>query len=168
MAKNYSKAKSRRESGAFIPIPVSVIQHPNYRNLNGTALRLLLDLCSQVRFKPGGTVNNGDLTAAMTILKELGWTSNESIDYALKELLHYGFITITRRGGRNKCHLYAVTWWTIDECKGKLDVNPTNIPPNDWKEVNTKWKRPRRKIKSLHRNDSNITPLFGVALKNST
>ena len=160
--RSYANAKGRRESGPFIPIPVSVIRHPNYRNLNGSALRLLLDLCSQVRFKTGGSVNNGDLTAAMTILKELGWTSNESIDYGLKELLYYRFITITRRGGRNKCHLYAVTWWAIDNCKDKLDVKPTTVARNEWKEVKPKWKRPKRKLKSLHRNCSNITPLHGA------
>lgn len=163
MAKNnYSKAKSRRESGIFVQIPVSVLKHPNFNNLRGSGIKLLLNLCSQIRYKLGGSVNNGDLTAAMTILKEHGWTSNETINFALQELLYYEFITITRRGGRNKCHLYAITWWAIDECKGKLDVSATNVPTNEWKEVKPKWQRPERKTQSVHRKTNNVTPLFGV------
>jgi len=159
----YGKAKNRRESGAFVPIPVSVIKHPNFCMLNGTALRLLINLCSQVRFKAKmGASNNGDLTAAMEILKKSGWTSNDSINNALKELLHYGFIIKTRQGGRNLCSLYAITWWAINECNGKLDVNPTSTPPGNWKEVKSKWVRPKRKSTSLHRSCSNVTPLFGV------
>lgn len=163
MPKNsYTKAKGRRESGPFVPLPKHVIKHPNFNNLRGSALKLLMYMCSQLHFKEGGSVNNGDISAAMTIMKKYGWKSNETLNYALKELLYYEFIMITRQGGRNKCSLYAVTWWAIDECKGKLDVNATRVPPGNWKEVKTKWERPKRKTKSVHRKHNIISPIYGA------
>ena len=109
---------------------------------------MLFDLCEQVRFKKGGTHNNGDLCAAPSILINRGWTSNESISYALKELLYYEFIILTRRGDRRRPHLYGITWWAIDECNGKLDSGmESNVPVNGWKTTKDKWKRPERKKK---------------------
>lgn len=117
-----------------------------YHMLSAKATRLLIDICSQLRFQgDGGTKNNGDLCAAFSVMKERGWTSHESLEFALKELLYYGFIKITRRGERKKCHLYAVTWWAIDDCDRKLDVAETNVPSNEWKAEKSKWKRPQRK-----------------------
>ena len=142
---NRIKAKGRRESGAFVPFPCSVLNHPNFKILSSKGLKLLVDMVSQMRFKKGGSINNGDLTATWSILKERGWKSRESLNYALKELLHYGFIELTRQGGRHIPSLYAVTWWAIDECKGKLDVPETRVPSNKWKEIKEPWERPTRK-----------------------
>jgi hypothetical protein len=50
--------------------------------------------------------------------------------------LAHGFIEQTRQGGKNQCSLYAVTWLAIDECNGKLDVNPTRAASNLWKPEN--------------------------------
>jgi hypothetical protein len=151
MARTRLKAKGRRESGAFAPIPCSVLNHANFKRLSGNAMRLLMELVSQIRFKEGGTINNGDLTIAWLILKERGWKSKETIQNAILELLHYGFVVLTRQGGRNLASLYAVTWWAIDECKGKLDVSETRVAPNDWKTEKEPWQRPERKNKSLPR-----------------
>lgn len=146
MPRTRVKAKSRRESGGFLALPFHVLDSKNFIMLSAKAIKLLIDLCSQIRFQGGrGIKNNGDLCAAFSVMKERGWTSHESLEFALKELLHYGFIKITRRGGRKKCHLYAVTWWAIDDCGGKLDVAETNVPPNEWKAEKSKWKRPQRK-----------------------
>lgn len=163
MAQKRDKAKGRRESGAFIPIPCKVINSENFKRLNGKAIKLLLDLCSQLRFKQGGTINNGDLNATMTDMRPRGWTSNETLDFAIKELLHYGFIIATRKPTAKKvCILYAVTWWAIDECNGKLDDTPTSSPPNNYHEVKQKWQRPKRKKKSLPRNTDISTSENGV------
>lgn len=147
MTQSRSKAKGRRVSGLFVPFPFSVLDHENFINLSSKAKGLLMDLCSQLRFRKDGPANNGDLCATLNVLKARGWVSNESLDYALKELLHYGFILITRRGDRKRCHLYAITWWAINECGGKLDVKSTTKPLFDW-EVKEKWKRPKRKKKN--------------------
>ena len=106
-----------------IPSPASVLSH--------MAAHLLDNLTAQFN----GT-NNGDLSAAPKIMKLYGWNSQGSIHKALAELLALGFIEQTRQGGKNQCSLYAVTWLAIDECNGKLDVNPTRVASNLWKPEN--------------------------------
>lgn len=102
------------------------------------AAHLLDNLTTQLN----GT-NNGDLCAAPKIMKLYGWSSQGSINKALTELLALGFIEQTRQGGRNKCSLYAVTWLAIDDCKGRLDVNPTKVASNLWKPENAEKIDPR-------------------------
>lgn len=161
MAQTRLKAKGRRESGAFIPLPVSVLNHPNFYNLTPKAVKLLMDLCAQLRFKQGGTVNNGDLTAAWSIMKLRGWCSKQTLQNALAELLHYGFLTLTRQGGRNLCSLFAVTWWVIDDCNGKLDLKATRAPSNEWRHECEPWKQ-REKLKSLPRFSPPVDPIIGA------
>lgn len=138
MADKRQKMKGRRTSHSFaakphhifradckngISSPASVLSH--------MAAHLLDNLIAQFN----GT-NNGDLSAAPKIMKLYGWNSQGSIHKALAELLALGFIEQTRQGGKNQCSLYAVTWLAIDDCMGKLDVNPTSVPSNLWKPEN--------------------------------
>jgi hypothetical protein len=58
------------------------------------------------------------------------------------ELLEAGFVIQTRLGGRNKCALFALTWFGIDECGGKLDIPATPVPPNDWLRKNANGEPP--------------------------
>jgi hypothetical protein len=99
--------------------------------LSHSAAHLLDDLNSQFNGK-----NNGDFSAAPSTMMLFGWTSKGAICNALDELLAYGFIEQTRQGGRNRCSLYAVTWCSIDECQGKIDVNETRAASNLWKPEN--------------------------------
>jgi hypothetical protein len=138
MANKRLQIKGRRTSHTFsakphhifradckngIPSPASALSH--------MAAHLLDNLTAQFN----GT-NNGDLSAAPKIMKLYGWNSQGSIHKALAELLALGFIEQTRQGGKNQCSLYAVTWLAIDDCKGKLDVNPTRVASNLWKPEN--------------------------------
>lgn len=138
------KAKGRRESGKFVPFPISVLTHTNYINLSLAAHKVLTVLLTQLRFgKDGGAINNGDLCATWSIAKKF-MGSEETLAHGIKELIYYGFITKTRQGEalrNDKPNLYAVTWWAIDGCNGKLDVKPTNVPTNDWKQDKPKYKR---------------------------
>ena len=95
MARNRIKAKGRREGGIFVPFPVEVINHPNFINSSSKAKHLLLDIASQLRFKEGGTVNNGNLTASFSVMQKRGWNSRECLNFAIQELLYYGFIKLT-------------------------------------------------------------------------
>ncbi|WP_347987334.1 hypothetical protein [Methylomonas sp. AM2-LC] len=128
---------------AGTPSPAAVLSHK--------AAHLLDNLVAQLNGK-----NNGDVSAAPKIMELFGWKSRGSISDALTENLAYGFIELTRQGGRNQCSLYAVTWLPIDECKGKLDVKPTNVASNLWKPENTekrdkrfviKWEAMQKKLK---------------------
>ena len=136
---NRERAKSRREGGPFVPLPISVITSSNYVSLSTKAVKLLVDMCSQLHFSAGGPINNGDISIAWTILSSRGWKSKETLRRAELELLYYEFIMQTRQGGRNRCNLYAVNWWAIDECGGKLDVMATRTPSCEWKKVKSSY-----------------------------
>ena len=128
MSPSRLRAKGRRESGPFVPFPCSVLNNPNFTALSAKAVKLLMDMASQLRFGRDGPQNNGDISVTWTIMHPRGWRSKETLRNALKELAHYGFVNMTRQGGRNKCSLYALTWWAINECHGKLDVSEVLQP----------------------------------------
>lgn len=140
MARSRLKATGRREGGAFLPMPLSVIRSDNLMTLSPYATKLFLCLLSQMTFGEGGTKNNGDLCASFSIATKWGFGSKATLNKAIKELLERGWIEQTRKvnfgtGDRNKPNLYAVTYWAIDECNGK--VQSTRAPSSRWKE----WKQ---------------------------
>jgi hypothetical protein len=111
-------------------IPKQVVKSEAYNMLSGWSVRLLVDIAKQYN-----GFNNGDLQAVFSILSKWGWNSKGTLDRAKKQLLDSGFIVQTRQGGKHRCSLYAITWYHIDECKGKLDVKPTKVASNDWKKI---------------------------------
>ena len=159
MAVTRSKAKNRREGGAFVPLPVSVLNHPNFYNLSLTANKLLMDMLSQLRFAKDGPKNNGDLCPTWSLMKARGWRSESTLSQAKKELLHYGFIILTRQGEilrSDKPNLNAITWWAINECDGKLEINATQAPPGNWKREYSKFVKA---TKSRKLNKITTTPI---------
>tara|TARA_R110001599_G_scaffold343241_1_gene565707 strand:- start:1415 stop:1828 length:414 start_codon:yes stop_codon:yes gene_type:complete len=120
MAAKRSKVKGRSESGRFFAIPYNVWAHHDFASLSPKATKLLIDVLGQYNGK-----NNGDMILTKAFLKTRGWNSVSQIYKARDELLEKELIVLTRQGGRNRCSLYAFTWRNIDECKGKLDINPT-------------------------------------------
>ena len=122
------KVKGRAERGSFMAIPHVVMSHPDYINLSYKSKVLLFDLAFQFRGK-----NNGDLTAAPSVLRKRGWVRANTISDAIKELIEANLIIRTREGRfmnpHSRCALYALTWHQIDECYNKdLDVCPTTSP----------------------------------------
>ena len=112
----------------FGGLPHQVFEHPDYQALGGSAVKLLMDFACQYNGR-----NNGDLSAAYSQLKDRGWKSRSTISDAVNELLERNIITRTREGRFQNpgatCALYALNWYPIDECHGKLDVAPTRVPP---------------------------------------
>ena len=121
--------KGRMMTDSFVRIPHHVINHEHFRSLSTRATKLLIDLLAQYR-----GYNNGDLAATLKMMLARGWNSSDQLQKAKNELIEKDVITVTRQGGRNKCSLYAVTWFQIDECNGKLDVASTTTAPVNWKE----------------------------------
>jgi len=119
----------RSSSRPFLQLPKDVLGSDAYLSLGGWEVKLLVDVASQFNGK-----NNGDLTAAWSVMRERGWKSPGTLNKALKQLLRVGLLQETRAGGRHRCTLYAITWKGIDECKGKLDINPTTAPSNRFQE----------------------------------
>lgn len=136
--------KGRRESGTFTRVPHALQDCANWRQCSATGIKLLLDLARQYNGR-----NNGDLSAALSVLRPFGWNSPDTVGNALRELRHYGFLLLTRQGGLHGPSLYALTWYAIDDCDGKLTcAHPTNVAPGTWKEPRERFQRPRKKQKA--------------------
>lgn len=141
MTRNKNAEAEWRTAGHFVPLPYAVMKHPNFLNLTPIGAKLLLELCSQIRFKGSRVKNNGDLCVAWEILRLKGWGSKGSISRARDELKHYGFIIMTKAGSIKKPALYALTFFSINDCDGKIDCKPTTTPRDDWKHVVDKFDR---------------------------
>lgn len=142
-SRNRIKAKGRSESGGFIAIPHAVQDSANWRQCSATAIKLLCDMARQFNGR-----NNGDLTGALSVLRKRGWSSPDTITWALRELRHYGLLQLTRQGGLHGASLYALTWKPIDDCGGKLDCGPTNVATGAWREAVPRFRRPPKSRKS--------------------
>ena len=120
--------KGRQTTGSFLRLPHHVLQHETFKTLSTRATKLLIDIAAQYRGS-----NNGDLSATLSLMRDRGWNSSDQLDKAKKELIRKDVIRVARQGGLNKCNLYALTWFPIDECKGKLDIASTITAPGNWK-----------------------------------
>lgn len=122
--KRYKGANDKRDGGAFVAVPLSVLNSQAYIDANPYARTLLFDLIAQYRGN-----NNGDLCAAWRLMRPRGWRSPVTLNKAKQELLELGLIAETRKGARpNKASLYALTWHALDDCNGKLDMTPKAFP----------------------------------------
>ncbi|MDR7098611.1 hypothetical protein J2X04_000958 [Lysobacter niabensis] len=92
-------------------------------------MKLLLELARQYKGN-----NNGDLSATVNMLRNRGFASKDTLPTKLKWLENHGWIVRTRQGGRHVgCNLYAITWWTLDECPGKHSYQAERKPSHLWK-----------------------------------
>ena len=131
----FRRSKGRRVTAQFARLPHRLLNHESFRTLSPRATKFLVDLAAQYN-----GYNNGDLSATKKTMLDRGWNSSDQLNKAKREAEERGLIRVTRQGGRNRCNLYALTWFQIDECRGKHDATPTSNPPNDW----VHWVRPCR------------------------
>lgn len=133
MATNQKRLRRQkgRTSGGFIILPHYILRSEEFGRLTPKAVKLLIELAGLYN----GT-NNGDLSAAYSVLKTRGWRSAGTLAQAIRELREARFVLTTRHGGKHRCSLYAVTWWPVDECKGKLEVAAERVASNAWKNAN--------------------------------
>ncbi len=120
----WKEARDKSDKGAFLRLPLSVLQSKAYLSASPHARMLLIDLAMQYRGD-----NNGDLCAAWKFMQPRGWRSEQTLHKAKQELIELGLVVETRKGARpNKASLYAVTWCALDACGGKLDITPQAFP----------------------------------------
>lgn len=129
MTKKRERIKGRTSCGQFLALPHVVLKHQDFICLSNRATRLLIDLAVQYNGH-----NNGDFCGTFSMMKKRGWTSNDQLRKALKELITKDFIRLTRQGGKKLANLYAITWQPIDECERKLDVKSTKMAPRSFRE----------------------------------
>lgn len=128
-------AKKSKDSGwsdihggqAFV-IPVTLLNHPNFKRLSPHATKLLFDLGRQF-----GGYNNGYLHAGWGRMRKEGWNSQHTLRKAMLELEHYRILVRTRQGGKNRATLHGFTFRRVIPLKGKpLDFAFPLTPSNDW------------------------------------
>lgn len=117
---NWKRGKTK----PFFQLDHRLLQLPAYIGLPHTAKTLLCDLFLQYN-----GFNNGDICITLSVLEPQGWSSNDTLRRALKNLLDSQLLIKTRQGGKNRASLYAFAWLGIDECNGKLEVKPTKAAP---------------------------------------
>ena len=118
----------RQTTQPFLSLPHNVLDHDSFRTLSPRATKLLIDVAAQYNGH-----NNGDLCAPLSVMRKRGWKSNDQLFKARKELLDRGLVLTSRQGGLNKCSLFALTWFQINECEGKLDIQSSAVAPHNWK-----------------------------------
>jgi len=125
----YKNAADKRDGGTFITLPLCVLNGAAYLGVSSHARMLLFDLAAQYRGD-----NNGDLCAAFSMMKQRGWKSTHTLQAAKLELIEAGLIVETRKGSRpSKASLYAVTWYAMDDCGGKLDISSQSFPRSAYR-----------------------------------
>lgn len=118
------EAKHKREAGGFVAMPFAVLRSASFAALGAHAVKLLTDLLAQYNLR-----NNGDLSMSFEkTMRPRGWKSKDTLNKARQELIDAGYIVMSRQGGLHRCSLYAVTFFAIDECAGKLEISPTRGP----------------------------------------
>lgn len=149
MTRERWKVKGRRErKERFALIPSEVIHSDNWARASKPCRALIVDVASQY-----SGYNNGDLTASITVLRPLGWTSPGTIKELLREADYYGLLVLTRQGGLLiGASLFALGWKPVNPCidpKSRVckldDPSMVGITPGRWRIPQPKYRRPRRK-----------------------
>jgi hypothetical protein len=162
--KRFKDAQAKREGGDFVALPCVVIRSHSFVQLSPHAVKLMIDLLSQYKGN-----NNGDLCASWTLMRPRGWKSKETLNKALKELLGRDWLEVTRQGGRHKATLYALTFYAIDDCKGKLDVQATGSARGTWRKNEPLPPMPKLKVVSRFSADETDLQLSNAnAMKGGT
>lgn len=129
-SRRHKEHAKRRGGGGYVALPHAVIRSQEWAELSPFAVKLMMDMLSQYKGD-----NNGDLAMYWSKMhRERGWKSKETLFKSLAELRNAGWLELTRIGMRNKTPaLYAVTFYAIDYCGGKLEVSPTGSPSGAWR-----------------------------------
>jgi hypothetical protein len=151
MGASYSKQKSAKagklDIGRFTALPHTVIHSVQFRGLGYAARALLFDLAAQYNQS-----NNGKLVCCMKYLQPLGWTSNDTINRALRELKASGLLIQTRQGmmpPMSRAAWFAIGWFGLDV------TNDLDIEPKQYQRCQLTLFKPVIKINAL-------TPINGV------
>ena len=109
-------------TGRFLALPHGVLDAPAFITLSAPAVRLLLDIARQY----AGT-NNGRLLCPLSVMKRRGWSSNDTLIRARRELEAAGFIQQTRQPMMpRRAAWYGITWRPLDYLP-EMDVKPAEF-----------------------------------------
>ena len=111
----------------FLALPHGVLDAPSFITLSAPAVRLLLDIARQY-----AGPNNGRLLCTLSVMKRRGWTSNDTLTRARRELEASGFILQTRLPMMpRRAAWYGVTWRPLDYLP-EMDIKPVDFMMNAY------------------------------------
>lgn len=127
--------------GRFLALPHGVLDARNFIALSAPATRLLLDIARQYC----GT-NNGQLLCTLSALKKRGWSSNDTLIRARRDLEAMGFIQQTRLPFMpRRAAWYGITWRPLDYLP-EMDIKPSEFVANAYmltpEEIKTRHRLP--------------------------
>lgn len=130
MPKYHNKTGRSIKKPQYVLLPYAMLRHPAWRNLRGSALKVLLEL--HMRFH--GT-NNGDLSLGLDVTSKTLGMGKATAKAAFDELVARGFLKLTKKGCfvRRHASTYALTYERVG----------ANAPANDWQS----WIEPTKKAK---------------------
>ena len=119
------RTKRSEYSGGYWALPKPLMEHPDFRTLTPSCVKVLCVIGSQFTGK-----NNGRLSATRKQLQDWGGMSHTTLCASLRELRQRNLIQCTRehiktRSGA-KPALYALAWLPVDDCHP--DVEPSTKP----------------------------------------
>lgn len=112
-AKRARQAQFGRDGKTFVPLTHAVMESPGYLQASHLARAFLAEFCYPLFL--GGKLGrpNGGLMVERDRLVARGWNSNDTVRKLRLELESCGLIVETRKGGKNRPSLYAVTWLAL-------------------------------------------------------
>ena len=170
-AAKYKGNRDKRDGKTFVLLPRVVLESPGYRLAGHPARALLTDIAMQYTGH-----NNGKLTACAKYLNPMGWTSNNTVLRAVRELLACGLMIETRKGGfPNTSAWFALSWLDLDQGQG-LDIDPKRyrrgayMSPDKPASINASTRTTKateaRKVAALAKRtakqNASLTPLHGA------
>ena len=119
MTRKFKGNRDKCDGKTFVRLPTVVLESQGYRRAGHAARALLIDIAMQYTGH-----NNGKLTACAKYLNPLGWSSNNTLVRAVRELQSCGLLIETRKGGfPNTSAWFALSWLDLDQGQG-LDIDP--------------------------------------------
>ncbi|TVT58377.1 MAG: hypothetical protein FHK80_07235 [Azoarcus sp. PHD] len=111
-----------RVGGRFLALPHLVLDCPAFIGLSAPASRLLLDVARQFAGH-----NNGKLLCTLSALKPRGWTSNDTLSRARKELEAAKLMQKTREAMKpHRAAWFGLCWLPLDY-DPLMDIKPSEF-----------------------------------------
>lgn len=124
-----AKKRGVAVAGAWLPLPLEFMRSRACAEVSPHATKLLMDVLSM--HGPNAT-RNGDISITPKLMRLRGWSGRETLNAAVRELLEFGLLALTRQGSRLDCSLFACTLYPLDCDMRKLEVGPGSYRTTNW------------------------------------
>jgi len=156
-----AKGRKGRRGNRFALIPGEVIHSANWAQASKPCRALLADIAVQYNGH-----NNGDMTAAIKVMKPLGWGAPETLVSKVREAEYYGFLVKTKQGGLGiGPNLYALGWHRIDACRDPKtgrskfdDETMVGVTPGGWRAPKPQYQSPPKNKTPVRQTYKPATP----------